>query len=80
MEKPIKQLGLSYNQLATRAGVRPNTLTELKNNRAKQISFETIDKIVTTFNDIASERELGIQYSIADIIKYEYTKKEESTQ
>ncbi|PYE51655.1 helix-turn-helix transcriptional regulator [Paenibacillus barcinonensis] len=76
IDKVLSRLGVSYNQLAVRSKIRPNTLTELKHNRAKQVSFETIDRILTTLNDIAIERELGVVFDIQDIMKYDYNKNE----
>ncbi|WP_172249920.1 helix-turn-helix domain-containing protein [Saccharibacillus deserti] len=77
LEESLERLGVSMRQLALRAGLRPNTVTELTGNRAKQANFETLDKILNAMNEIAEERKLRVSFSILDIISYEYIRKEE---
>lgn len=72
IDKALDRLGLSARQLAIESKLRPNTISELKHNRAKQVNFETLDKILNTLNTISDKRELNIRFDLSDIIEYEY--------
>ncbi|MGM1044893.1 MAG: helix-turn-helix domain-containing protein [Bacillota bacterium] len=75
LEYTLDRVGMSLRQFGLRSGLRPNTLSELKNNKAKQISFETIDKILNTLNTISIERELNVEFTILDLIDYTFMEK-----
>ncbi|OMD09845.1 helix-turn-helix domain-containing protein [Paenibacillus odorifer] len=71
LENTIKQLGLTQNKLAVLSEVRPNTINDLVKGNSKRIEFETIDKILTTINQIASSKGIAKFFYIRDIIEYE---------
>lgn len=75
LDKSLTRLGLSARQFAIYSDIRPNTLSELKNQNAKMISFDILDRILNGLNDLASERKLNIEFSLVDLIEYEYIRK-----
>lgn len=71
LNESLQQLGLSMNKLATIANLRPNTVTDFTNGKAKRIDFETLDKIIEALNQVARERKLTNRYTISDVLKYD---------
>ncbi|MNJ03492.1 hypothetical protein D3C73_1638220 [compost metagenome] len=70
----MNRLGVTNKKLSETSKVRPNTITELNKGSVKRIDVETMDKLLNALNDIATERELGIRFTISDILSYEYQK------
>ncbi len=59
------------NALAVEAKVRPLTINEIANGKAKQITFTTMKKILDGLNQIAKEKGIDKTYTIEDVVKYE---------
>lgn len=74
LDRSLDRLGISMRKFSILSGVRPNTILELKNGEAKMIKFEMIDRILNGLNDISAERQLELEFTITDIISYEYQK------
>jgi len=49
----LKQLGLSRNQFANIAGVRPNTINDMCNSKTKRIEIDTLILILNALNRIS---------------------------
>ncbi|OQQ87435.1 hypothetical protein B6U57_06180 [Ligilactobacillus salivarius] len=58
----LKEKGLSQNQFAKKAGIRPNTVNNIVNNKTKRIEIETINRILDEISDWG--------YDISDLIVY----------
>ncbi|ASA21843.1 helix-turn-helix domain-containing protein [Paenibacillus donghaensis] len=71
LESSIKKLDVSMNKLAIMADIRPNTINDLVKGTTKRIELETLEKLLTAMNDLASNKRLNYAFQIQDIIEYE---------
>lgn len=74
LDEVVNKLGLTNKYLSERSNVRPNTITELNRNNVKRVDIETLDRLIHALNDIASERGLGISFTVSDILSYDHAK------
>ena len=52
----IKKHGIQKTELATKAGVRNNIITELCSGTTKRIPVESLDAIILALNDLTGEQ------------------------
>ncbi|WP_029518082.1 helix-turn-helix domain-containing protein [Paenibacillus polymyxa] len=76
LDKAVNMLGLSMNRLSIASGVRPHTVGDLVRNDSQRVDLDSLDKILNALNSIAEDRGLDIKFGVADIIEYEYLRKE----
>lgn len=74
----LNDLGITRNKLAVESKIRPATINSLVKGDAALIKFDTLCTMLDTINDIAIEKGKGKQYTIKDIIDYQYTFTKES--
>lgn len=72
LQNTLDELGITRNWLAVYFKIRPATLHALINGETTQIKFETLAKILDALNDVAVEKGLNKEYTITDVIDYEY--------
>lgn len=70
LESIIEAVGLTKNKLAVLADVRPNTVNDLANGKAKRIELETIEKLLNAVNEIAATRGINKIYNLNDVVEY----------
>lgn len=56
LNETIKQHGIQKTELATKAGVRNNIITELCSGTTKRIPVESLDAIILALNDLTGEQ------------------------
>ncbi|MYL53303.1 helix-turn-helix domain-containing protein [Pontibacillus yanchengensis] len=66
----LAELDITKNKLAVEAKIRPNTISDLVSEKAKAINFETLERIVTTLNELADEKGINKRYNVEDIFRY----------
>lgn len=70
LSKTLDELDIKRNALAVEAKVRPVTINELANGKAKQINFITLKKILDALNQFAKDKGINKTYTIEDVVKY----------
>lgn len=65
LDELLKQLGSSRNHFANVAGVRPNTINDMCNDKTKRIEIETLVSILDALNMLSDK-----YISIDNLIEY----------
>jgi len=66
----IEELEITKNKVAVESKVRPNTISDLVNEKSVAINFDTLVKIISTLNRIAENEGFTKRYKIEDVIEY----------
>jgi DNA-binding Xre family transcriptional regulator len=69
LEDTLKELDITKNKLATEGKFRVATLHELEKGKSKSISFEILEKIIVTLNELTSEEGLR-KVTLNDVIDF----------
>lgn len=72
LQDSLDELGVTRNWIAVNYKIRPATLHSLVKGDTSQIRFDTLTTILDALNDIAIERGINKEYTITDVIDYEY--------
>ncbi|GIP20165.1 helix-turn-helix transcriptional regulator [Paenibacillus sp. J22TS3] len=70
LEHTIQQIGITKNKLAVLSEVRPNTINDLANGTSKRIEIDTLEKILTTINQISVMRGLNKRFNVSDVVEF----------
>lgn len=66
----IAELGITKNKVAVEAKVRPNTISDMVNNKSSQINFETLVSILHALESLAKKEGIDKQIDIDDVFIY----------
>ncbi|MBE0337731.1 helix-turn-helix domain-containing protein [Paenibacillus sp. 23TSA30-6] len=79
LAQALEQVDLNMNKLAVLADVRPNTINDLVNGKAKRIELETLDKILYALNQASIMKNAGKYFLVQDILQFTTENKEFAT-
>ncbi|MFN4174037.1 MAG: helix-turn-helix domain-containing protein [Parachlamydiaceae bacterium] len=74
--KEKEKKGLSRNKLAVESKIRPATISQIYNDEAKAVQFDTLVSILNALNRLSLEEGDGRRYTIEDIFTYEAIEKD----
>ena len=69
LSKTLEELNITKNKLATEGKFRVATLHELEKGKAKSITFEMLESILNTINELSAAEGKRV-ITITDIIEY----------
>lgn len=71
LEDTLKELGITKNALSVESKVRPGTIADIVNGKAKSVSFETLTAIIDALNRIRLESgKEPKRYGIEDVFTH----------
>lgn len=70
IEKVMKILNVTPNTLATRTGVRKNSIYSIIRGEVIRLPLEHLIAILDCLNAISKERDLGERFTLDDVMEY----------
>ncbi|AND39593.1 helix-turn-helix domain-containing protein [Cytobacillus oceanisediminis] len=71
----LEELQITKNFLAVESKVRPATIGDLVNGKAKAIQFDTLTAVINALNRIALEQGKTRRYDVNDVFVFKLTEK-----
>lgn len=71
LNNTLLELGISHHRLAKEAGIRPNAIYDIRDNKKKTISLEDLGDILNALSKIAREEGIKREFDIDDVIIYQ---------
>lgn len=70
LAETLEELGITKNKLAVESKVRPPTIADITNGKAKAIQFDTLVRILDALNRISLEQGNVKRYTVEDVFEF----------
>ncbi|GAB4072682.1 helix-turn-helix transcriptional regulator [Barrientosiimonas marina] len=70
LSNTLSELHITKNKLAVESKVRPNTITDIANNKAQAVNFDTLVKILAALEIIANDNNINRDFNVTDVFIY----------
>lgn len=70
LQETLDEIGISKNKLAVESKIRPNTIINIANDKAKSVNFDTLVKIISTLSSLAKENGIIRSFGVSDVFVY----------